>query len=194
MAHPGASTAGNLEEHTVTGHLVEAMADEAALAFAALPAEDAAAKASARSADHSGGHGSDVDAFFNDPVGGGAAGGGGGATIVPAAPPTGPPFVRRATALRDALPNVQADMFTCRRTELVRKPVDELEHGLHWYVLYTMVHSAALQQATRGQIFVCDVGVIQVHHRFQKSLDSSDETRDRFPKCMNWVMYTPRNY
>lgn len=115
--------------------------------------------------DHSGGHGSDVDAFFNDPVGGGTAGGGGGATIVPAAPPTGPPFVPRATALRDALPNVQADMFTCRRTELVRKPVDELAHGLHWYVLYTMVHSAALQQATRGQIFVCDVVKLVVPHR-----------------------------
>ena len=41
-------------------------------------------------------------------------------------------------------------MFTCRPTELVRKAVDELALGLHWYVLYTMVHSAASHLVTPG--------------------------------------------
>lgn len=60
--------------------------------------------------------------------------------------PKGTPYVPYAPALTAVL-GTSADLFSVRPLEMMRKATDELTLALHWYVLYTMVHSAAMREA-----------------------------------------------
>ena len=67
-------------------------------------------------------------------------------TEAEAAAPTkiamGPPIVPDVPNLRAVL-NLPPNVFTVRHQDLMRKAMDELTLGLSWYIMYTMVHSAA---------------------------------------------------
>ncbi|GBG24750.1 Hypothetical Protein FCC1311_009682 [Hondaea fermentalgiana] len=52
-----------------------------------------------------------------------------------------PPLVPRAANLRTVL-GLPDDVLLVRTADLVRKAMDELALGLHWHLLYTLVHSA----------------------------------------------------
>jgi hypothetical protein len=64
------------------------------------------------------------------------------ATKADAAPPRPPiDYVPQCSHLREAL-HLEPSLFTVRELDLLRKALDELTHGLKWYVLYTLTHSA----------------------------------------------------
>jgi hypothetical protein len=54
------------------------------------------------------------------------------------------PHLQRVLHLSD-------DIFCVRPQDLVRKATDELAFGLHWYILYTMTHSALECETARGR-------------------------------------------
>ena len=51
-----------------------------------------------------------------------------------------PPLVPRTKWLRQLVPHISGDLFTVTPLELVRKAVDELTLGLHWYVGCVLLH------------------------------------------------------
>lgn len=59
--------------------------------------------------------------------------------------PHGMPYMPKAPDFSSVF-SLPADLFCVRPLELMRKATDELTLALHWYVLYTMVHSAASAQ------------------------------------------------
>ena len=50
-------------------------------------------------------------------------------------------YIPKAPELCEVL-QLSGDLFTVRPNELVRKAIDELTFGLHYYVLFTLTHSA----------------------------------------------------
>lgn len=63
-------------------------------------------------------------------------------TGVPPGRPRGKPFVPHLPVFNEVVPGASADFFTVTRMELIRKAMDELLHGLRWFVTYTMLHSS----------------------------------------------------
>ena len=53
------------------------------------------------------------------------------------------PIVPRTPFIYQTLPSLHYDILTITPTENLRRAFDELTLGLHWYVLFTMIHSAA---------------------------------------------------
>jgi hypothetical protein len=70
----------------------------------------------------------------------------------PAPMPTGPPLVPKTDCVFEVLTNLKHDFFTVSPIELERKASDELTLGLHWYVLFTLIHNAA-DTTGRAKIF-----------------------------------------
>jgi hypothetical protein len=75
-------------------------------------------------------------------------------TEAEAAAPTkiamGPPIVPDVPNLRAVL-NLPPNVFTVRHQDLMRKAMDELTLGLSWYIMYTMVHSAAWAEYSKDK-------------------------------------------